>query len=137
MNEFTSYQTLIQSLDVAVIITDLESRVEVWNPAAERTYGWKSSEVLGKNLGEFLPTKFERLEEDAESARGILLKTGVWRGTVIQNHKDGKPINIESLVCLLKDEQGQPEKMAAINRDITEEKRQSEALLQTIDRLIP
>jgi PAS domain S-box-containing protein len=37
-----------QSSD-AIIIHDLEGRISFWNPAAERIFGWRAEEVLGKS----------------------------------------------------------------------------------------
>ena len=34
----------------ALIIRDLEDRIEAWNRGAERLYGWSAAEALGKNI---------------------------------------------------------------------------------------
>src|SRR5690349_19471283 len=39
---------LIQSSPLAIVVTDVEGRVETWNAAAERIYGWTQEEVKGK-----------------------------------------------------------------------------------------
>lgn len=35
-------QTLIQSTPLAIIATDLDGHVAIWNPAAERLFGWSA-----------------------------------------------------------------------------------------------
>lgn len=40
-------ERLIADAPVAIVATNLERRVTLWNPAAERLFGWKASEVLG------------------------------------------------------------------------------------------
>jgi PAS domain S-box-containing protein len=66
-----TFFTLIQSAAVAIFLLDLEGRVKLWNPAAERMFGWKESEVLGprspisKN-----PRKKNTCQSSTESNRG-------------------------------------------------------------------
>lgn len=39
---------LLEASPLAIVTLDRESRVTSWNPAAERTFGWKAPEILGK-----------------------------------------------------------------------------------------
>ena len=43
-------QGLIKALPMAVVGVDTNALVTVWNPAAERVFGWKESEVVGELL---------------------------------------------------------------------------------------
>ena len=43
-------QTLIQASPLAIITLDLDFKITLWNPGAERMFGWKASEVLGGYL---------------------------------------------------------------------------------------
>lgn len=43
-------QELIKALPIAVVGIDANALVTVWNPASERIFGWKQSEVLGELL---------------------------------------------------------------------------------------
>ena len=60
-------QTLIQASPLAIITLDLDFKVSLWNPGAERMFGWKGSEVLGGYLP-FVPED-QRAEEDARLKR--------------------------------------------------------------------
>jgi two-component system cell cycle sensor histidine kinase/response regulator CckA len=42
------FRALIQATPMPVISSDLEGKVTAWNPAAERVFGWRAEEVLGK-----------------------------------------------------------------------------------------
>ena len=42
------FRALIQATPMAVISSDPQGRVTAWNPAAERVFGWRGEEVLGK-----------------------------------------------------------------------------------------
>ncbi|MEG3844921.1 PAS domain S-box protein, partial [Microcoleus sp. herbarium14] len=43
-------QELIKALPIAVVGIDANALVTLWNPASERIFGWKESEVLGELL---------------------------------------------------------------------------------------
>lgn len=52
-------QTIIDSAPDAFISVDLEGRIRDWNPAAQRTFGWRHEEVAGRNYVELLiPPRF-------------------------------------------------------------------------------
>ncbi len=42
------FRAVIQATPMPVMSTDLEDRVTAWNPAAERVFGWRAEEVLGR-----------------------------------------------------------------------------------------
>jgi PAS domain S-box-containing protein len=48
------FRALIQATPMPVISSDLGGKVTAWNPAAERVFGWRADEVLGK-LAEIVP----------------------------------------------------------------------------------
>ena len=49
-------QTLIQASPLAIITLDLDFKISLWNPGAERMFGWQASEVLGG----YLPVRSRR-----------------------------------------------------------------------------
>ena len=46
----TAASQVLRALGDAVIALDRTGAVIVWNPAAERTFGFRSQEVLGRQL---------------------------------------------------------------------------------------
>ncbi|HET9590272.1 MAG TPA: PAS domain S-box protein, partial [Anaerolineales bacterium] len=48
---------LLGAVGSAAIATDLVGRVIYWNPAAERLYGWSTSEALGRLITELTPAE--------------------------------------------------------------------------------
>ena len=61
-------QTLIQASPLAIITLDLDFKISLWNPGAERMFGWKESEVLGG----YLPLSFRKTS-------GLRRKSGLSR----------------------------------------------------------
>lgn len=44
------FRALVNAAPIAVVVSDLEDKINVWNPAAERLFGWRPEEVLGKSV---------------------------------------------------------------------------------------
>jgi PAS domain S-box-containing protein len=49
--ELKAQQIIDTALD-AVISTDSEGNIQIWNPKAEKIFGWSASEVQGKNISD-------------------------------------------------------------------------------------
>lgn len=44
------FRALVNAAPIAVVGSDLDDKINVWNPAAERLFGWRAEEVLGKTI---------------------------------------------------------------------------------------
>ncbi len=119
--------TLLESVNDAIVASDAQSRLTVWNTAAESLYGWKAEEVLGRKEVEIIRTEWTEVE--ADNMRRTIAETGRWRGEATQARRDGTrfPVEVSSLV--LRDEREQIAGYIHVNRDITERK-QAEATLR-------
>ncbi len=124
---------LLDQIADAVIATDLNYVVVSWNRGAEQIYGWTEEEVIGKRLEIFFETRFSDTTSDEASA--ILRETGRWEGEVEQRRRDGKYIPIHSIVVLIRDEQGTPTGIVAVNRDISERRHFEMLLMKANQRL--
>jgi two-component system cell cycle sensor histidine kinase/response regulator CckA len=113
----------------AMIIRDMDCRVLYWNRSAERLYGWKAEEAIGRN-GIELVFK-ENLREATRTAREATLQNGDWMGEFTQVSKDGKEIIVESHWTLVRDNAGEPKAIFDINTDITEKKKLEQQVLRT------
>ena len=108
----------------ALIIRDLEDRIEVWNRGAERLYGWGAAEALGQNIQDLL---HDSLEPGFE---GDLGDNGEWTGELRQTTKDGKTVFVRSRMKLVRDAAGYPRSVLIANTDITEQKTIQSQLLR-------
>ncbi len=112
---------LYDSIADAVIGTDNrenEYRIISWNKAAEKLYGWKADEVIGRTTQEVLPTNMtpaqrQQMLEEFE-------RNGHWTGEVIHKTKNGHIIHIQANVSSVKNKEGEIIGAVAVNRDITE-----------------
>ena len=134
--KFRYQAELVENVSDAVISTDEYFNILSWNEAAEKIYGWKENEVLGKTVDQVLHTKYFNSTEDQVIVQ--VRRQGVWKGEVIQTHKDGSNIHILSSVNLFKDKFTGKPRVVANNKDITQRKeaehklRESEAKFRTI-----
>ena len=103
----------------AILVRDLDDGVTYWNESAERLYGWTMEEALGRNLGELL-------QQDAEKSAEIkqaVLRHDEWNGELTHITKDGEEVRVETRLTLVRDRQGNPKSILAINTDVTERKK--------------
>ncbi len=109
---------LINNVSDAVIAIDKYFFITFWNKAAEKIYGWKAEEAIGKTGPELLRT--ELIDTSREQAFKLVEEQGSYKLDIIHYHKDGRAINIESFFSTIRDEQGQVTEYVSVNRDITE-----------------
>ncbi len=109
----------------AVFIRDASDRITYWNNGAQRIYGWKREEVLGKVTHELLKTVFP---QSMELIRAQLLEQEHWEGELIHRCRDGTALNVASRWTLQRDVAGEPMAVVELNYDITERKQIEQAL---------
>ncbi len=125
--ERLAYQAyLLETVHDAIVASDAEYRLTAWNVAAEKIYGWKAEEVLGRNGLEILQTQFPEAER-TEMLRAIQ-ETGYYRGQVTQLRKDGSRFSVEVSSRVLRDQTGRITGYVSVNRDITERKQAEEEI---------
>ena len=54
---------LLDQVQDALIVRDMEDRIRFWNKGAERLYGWRADEAIGENVYELLfPRELQGLD---------------------------------------------------------------------------
>lgn len=110
---------LLDAAHEAIFVKDLDDQIIYWNKGAERLYGWKAEEALGQKSEELLYQDPGPLHE----AYQALMSKGEWQGEMVKLTKDGRKLNVDVRWTLVRDAQGKPRSILAINVDITEKKR--------------
>lgn len=121
------HASLQKAVGDAVIVTDMATRIQSWNQAAERIYGWSTDEAIGQSAASVLQTQFASPDERAYYM-AQLQSQGWWQAEVIQRHREGHLLHILSSATLVYDTQGAPIGIVAVNHDITERKLAEDAL---------
>ncbi len=122
----------IASSPLAIIVVDQESIVRIWNPAAERMFGWKAGEIIGRPLPIVPP---EREEEFAAIQAAINQRQTVFIDRTHRRRKDGTHIEVSLSVAPVKNSQGVISGRLGIFTDITERLHAEEQLAAQLDEL--
>ena len=117
---------LLDNTEDAIVALDAEWFVTVWNPGAERMYGWTADEVLGRHTLEV--ARLEMSYEERAEVRSAVAEHGRWRGEVVAYRKDGTPVCVELITVALRGERGGITGYLGIHRDVSERKRAEEVL---------
>ncbi len=103
----------------AIVVRDLANRILFWNPGAERLYGWSADEALDQIITGFL---YKGSPPELITARQAVLEKGHWQGELEKTTKSGKDVIVQSRWTLVRDEDGQPKSILAVDTNITEKK---------------
>jgi formate hydrogenlyase transcriptional activator len=122
--------------DYALLLMDSDGRVAAWYAGAERIYGYKNAEVIGKNISIFYPdedTLRARLEEELKKAasEGHAAAEG-WHAK-----KDGSRFWANVITMALKDDHGDLQGFARVVRDFSDRHERDEKLRRSRARLRP
>ncbi|MEW6491591.1 MAG: PAS domain-containing protein [Cyanobacteriota bacterium] len=103
----------------AILVKTLDNRIVFWNKGAERLFGWKTNEMMGKNASEFLLGEMSHYHQPIQE---ILLEEEEWQGELREVTKEGKEVIVESRWTLVRDQADKPKSILIVNTDITEKK---------------
>ncbi len=125
--------SIANSIQDPVISSDTDYNVTDWNEPAEKLFGWKREETIGKKSNDFLKVKYPY--ESREQILQSLAAKDYWHGEVIYHSKSGQPIDALATASHLKDENGNVNGNLVVIRDITKRKQAEQALSKLNDEL--
>jgi PAS domain S-box-containing protein len=125
-------QAVVRESAEAILVTDPEGIIRLWNQGAERMFGYAAAEAVGQDLDMIIP---EKLRERHREGYHKTMCTGVTRYgdtllSVPATHRDGHRLSIEFSVALLRDDDGRIAGISAIMREVTD-RRSAEKALRT------
>ena len=123
---------LIHASPLAIIALDGQGRVTIWNPAAERMFGWGDRDVLGR------PLPSSRRTCERSSLRGWRPHSGEGSMRAMRRclKKDGSTIEVSLWTAPLDDARGEPCGRMGVIEDITDRKRAEEARTALLRRIV-
>lgn len=115
-------QQIVNNAPDAVIVSDVEGIIRLWNRGAELIFGYAAEEAIAQSLDLIIPVNVQ--QRHWEGYRRVMAtgetgyKTGLLTAPGVR--KDGSRVSLEFSMVLLHDENGMMQGCAAIMRDVTE-----------------
>jgi len=137
MNPQIDHAAVVAAIGDAVIVSDVQGNVTVWNPAAERLFGWTAAEALGQSMEMIIP---ERLRKRHWEGYDKSMQTGQTRYAhdvlrVPAVDKAGRAMSIAFTVFMLFGPDGKPNACGSVIRDETERFAQDRELRKRVTEL--
>ncbi len=124
---------IVESSDDAILSKDISGTITSWNAGAERLFGYRPEEAVGRSIKLLLPPQ----RQDEEDLIMVRLQAGerVEHFETVRVAKDGRSLPVSVTISPLKDGAGRIIGASKIVRDITERK-QKEEELQKLNRTL-
>ena len=123
----------LRSIGDAVVATDREGRIVLFNSVAEKLAGWSSSEATGRTLPEVLQLLHEKTQQPCANPVARVLSSGgpveLSENTLLLS-RDGVQRLIASNSAPIRDRASQIIGVVLVFRDITEKERTTQELLK-------
>lgn len=123
----------IKNSDDAIFTKDLDGMINSWNDGAEKVYGYKSKEIIGKNVNLLVPKELEK------ELAGIVKQVGQGKTFehfhTVRVKKDGSRINMSLTLSPIKDLAGKIVGISVVGRDITQQAKDEKIINDKISEL--
>ncbi|WP_409568143.1 PAS domain-containing protein [Methylobacterium sp. E-066] len=125
---------LVAAIGDAVVVADPDGAITVWNPAAERIFGFTADDALGQTLDLITPERHRRRHWDgyAKTMRTGVTRYGAETLRVPAIHKDGHQLSIAFTVGMIRDASDRVTGIVAVIRDETERWTEEKRLRQRV-----
>jgi PAS domain S-box-containing protein len=113
-------ENVLQGSMDAIVTTDMDGRVKIWNRGAEAIYGYTEDEALGKSIDKLTdPPGWSRKFDDIYR---VVAAKGGWYSEepVERRRKDGGTFYASASYSIIYDADAEPSGVCGITRDMTE-----------------
>lgn len=117
---------LVEFSDDAIIGRALNGIIISSNLGAERMYGYRPQEIIGKSIFKIIPPHLAT--EDADKFAKLKRGERIENYETVRMRKDGSPLDVSLTLSPIKDSKGQLIGTSEIARDITQKRRDEETL---------
>jgi len=117
---------IIESSEDAIISKTLDGVIQTWNAGAERLFGYRAEEAVGRSITLIVPP--ERLDEEKEILARLSRGERIDHFETVRMTKDGGRVDISLTVSPIRDAGGRIVGASKVARDVTERRREEEAL---------
>jgi len=128
------FRLLVEGVtDYAIFGLDPDGVITSWNAGAERIKGYRAAEIIGKHFSIFYPPEAlaRGLPEHELKVAG---RVGRFEDEGWRLRKDGTPFWANVVITAVRDASGRHLGFSKVTRDLTERRRQEEALRESEER---
>ena len=126
---------LLDSAADAVVASDREGLIVLWNAGAQRIFGFTQNDALGKSLDIIIPEPFRQRHWDGYQETVASGQSRYGAGDLLAVpglHKDGHRMSLEFTIALLKQADGSVNGMVAVLRDVSKRFEEIKALKKQV-----
>lgn len=128
---------IVEGTPDAVVFSDQDGIIRLWNKGAEAIFGYSAEEAVGEKLDIIVP---EKMRERHWEGYFQVMKTGITKYgkdllAVPGIRKDGSRVSLEFSVALIRDEDGVLLGVSAVLRDVTSRWQQEREMKERIAAL--
>jgi len=128
---------LVGAMGDAVVVCDVKGHVIVWNPGAERIFGWTAAEALGQRMDMIVPERLRKRHWDGYDQSMATGKTkyahDVLRVPAVD--KAGRAMSIAFTVFMMHGPDGKVSACGSVIRDETDRFAEDRALKKRLAEL--
>jgi len=117
---------IVDSSDDAIVSKTLDGIVTSWNKSAERMFGYRPEEVIGKHITLIIPR--DRLDEEASIIERLRRGERIEHFQTVRRRKDGQFVDVSLTISPVRDSAGNIVGASKVARDITAQVRADERL---------
>ncbi|MDD2919140.1 PAS domain S-box protein [Rhodoferax sp.] len=132
-------EAILQFMPEALIFSDLEGIIRLWNPAAETLFGFKAAEAIGQSLDLIIPERLRKPHWDGFNMAVSRGGTKPGRSSAITRslHKNGEQIYVDMSFMMVKNPSGEMLGAMAVARDATARFQEEKNLRRQLAELTP
>jgi len=136
MDKSQVFQHIVENSGDAIVLSDRDGKIRIWNRGAEQIFGFTEEEAIGASLDIIIP---EKIRERHWEGYGKTMKSGETKYgdsilSVPAQTKSGERISVDFTVILVT-EGGSVSGVAAIMRDVTEKFQMERELQKRVKEL--
>lgn len=143
MQTAIDFKQLVEAIGDAIVASDASGAITLWNPAAQRMFGYTESEALGQSLDIIIPQRQQQRHWDGYQKTMATGETKYGNDVlrVPAVHKDGHTLSIAFTVALLHTPDNKVSAIVAAIRDetarFTEDRNLRKRLMELESQLAP
>ncbi len=133
--QLAEFRRLVSSVrDYAIFMLDPAGHIRSWNAGAQHLKGYEPEEIIGRHFSTFY-TAEDRERRHPEHELEIAVREGRYEEEGWRLRKDGSAFWASVTITAVRDESGRLTGFAKVTRDLTERRRNEQALQKAVEEL--